>query len=256
MSSEFLDAYIENASYNINEYHSLLENHSINWKGILSYCKSYRQRGLCTLFLHGDENEYFLNVMQSSSAMLNYLKNCINNDDRFCISQNEALFDSIGGGYWDCAKEIASFSPDNYNADYEYEEDFLYRKLLIGIGITGEKDSYLNELLVHYDKMARKYEPVRVEICRSLFEKNSENFHNNLCQLLEEQSEEIEKKINREVISDEEGSWLRYFNNEGLSLIRIALKRDIKIEKDYLHIPEELIYKKSLPFNKDAWKNK
>jgi hypothetical protein len=252
MSSQFLSAFIENAAFDISLHVAALKGGKLDWVGLQQLCKAFRQRGVCSLLLNGESDAYFVNTMQSASACLYFSRQM--HDEKRCLSQIEPIFDAICGGYWECARELAVLSPKAANLDYEYEDDYLYAKFLLEVSLIGAADETSRNTLDRYEVVSEGIDSPRLEVGRALLDHDEEAFHTNLYILLDDSAEKLEAKIDRNAMPEEEWSWQRYFSTEGLALIRIAMRRNIPVAADYPHVPEELIYGKSLPFDQEVWK--
>src|SRR5262249_22298031 len=143
-------------------------------------------------------------------------------DQQKVSSQAKPFFDALDGGYLGAARLIARRSRGSWNREMEYEEDFLYAFLLMQLLFLPDSMDHCRELLEQLEAAATPTDAPRVEVCRSLLERDAKKFTSATAALLELRRERVTAMIERGALSDELASWLRPFSNEGLALIRIA----------------------------------
>ena len=249
MSAEFLEAFVEAGTYTARHHTQVLLAGQLDWNGVLALCEGHRQAGVCSLLLHGDGNAYFDSMAKSCGAFMEFLQHAV--DARVTLSKALPLLDAINGGYWDAADTIAARLPQEVNPDYEYEEDFKYRRFLIEFGVRGSDG---RAALASFADAAGETDEARVAVCEALVAKDEKEFHENLCIFLEQDAEQIEAKIARGALTDAQWSWQRYYCSEGLALLRIAQRRGIGADVNYLRVPQELLDSPAVNFAPDAWR--
>jgi len=252
MPSVYLDAYIDNATYHLERFVPHLAARSLRWRDAQAMAAQYRQRGACALLLYGTPDRFYVNMMQSAGAFLFFLRGFP--DEQKITSQAKPFFDALGGGYVDAARAIAESSRGTWNRDLEYEEEFLYVLLLMRLLFLPDSAAECAELLGRLEAKSTPGDATRLQVCRSLVDRDSEEFNGALAALLDERQDRVAGLIQRGAVSEEMASWLRHFAIEGLALVRLAERLGIVTEPNYLHIPDQVRPPSPYPFNPDAWR--
>jgi len=253
MGSAYLKDYIENAEFYLKKMIPALTRGELDRRGIQEMCTAFRQRGLCSLLLYGVGEPFYLNMMESGGAFLYYLQGAA--DEHKVTSQVKPFFDTIGGGFWDCAKAIAHHSRMTWNRDYEYDDDFLYVLFLMKHFFLEASDEECETIISLHGKVSEGADEERRDICKAFLTTDNDLFEEKIHYLLEQRAEQVEKMIARDALPEEVWAWLRYFSSEGLALLRLAERKGFNIEEVYLHIPASVRPESPFSFNPDAWRN-
>ena len=254
MDIELLEVGIKNADFYLQGLIPGLVAGDSDWKDIQGLCASFRQRGVCSLLLHGRAKPFFENAMQSSAAFAYFLPSCSNDAKR--TSEAHPLYDALGAGYWDCAKVIARHSRETCNHDYEYEEDFLFVLFLIKHFFFQASLKECKAILIEHERIADGQESEKRGLCQSFLERDSNLFNKSLYAFLEQRLEEIQAKIKRGTMPEETACWRGFFSIEGIAFVRLAERLGLKTEPEYLHIPSIVRVENKLRFDPDCWRTK
>jgi len=253
MSSEFLSSYINDSVDDIRLYSKKLR-HKATYEFASETSFYYRQRGSCHFFYTGEVDLFFDCMHKGAGSYLYFLINGEEADKR--TADNDAFFDAIGAGLWDCAKLMAVNSRTTCNFDYEYEDDFLYSYFLMHFFFLEDRNDRTTstQLLKQYEKVLNGQTDLRFLLCTAFLENDTENFSIHFEQFLSDRQENIEKLIEREAMGEEVWSWSRYFSNEGLALLKLAETLDFKLNSHYSQIPEILRTDPKTVFDANLWK--
>jgi hypothetical protein len=250
MSSPHLPSSIDNAVFHLERFIPRLAAQDLDWSGIQHMTTAYRQRAVCSLLLRGTTDEFYAGMMQSAGAFLHFLATCP--EPQKITSQGRPFLDALDGGYWDAAIAIAQRSRKTWNRDREYEEDFLYVHQLMLIATDGA--SAEGAELKQLEAVEPGTDPERISLCRSLIDKDSLAFADALSTNLRSRREKVEAMIKRGALPEELSAWMRYFSGEGLALVRLAERRGMQTEPQYLHIPEAVRPVSPWKFDPQAWR--
>jgi hypothetical protein len=252
MSTVYLSEYLNNATFEIAERLPVAVAGAASWRDIQELCTFYRQRGVCSLLMSGDTRAFYLNMMQSASAFLHYLGICP--DESKVTSNGKPFFDAMCGGYLDAAKQISAQSRVTWNPNAEYEEDFLYVRVLMLIAVDSEyrEPATLLERMV---AAAQGAEGTRIAVCRALLERDEPVFESALSSLLDTRIDTVEAMIARGALSGELASWLRHFASEGSALVRIGRVRGFALDDRFLHVPEAVRSVSPFEFDSTSWRD-
>lgn len=254
MSSEFLSSYIGNAADDIRLYSKKLRQRA-TYEFASETSFYYRQRGSCHFFYTGEVNLFFDCMHKGAGSYLYFLINGEEADKR--TADNDAFFDAINAGLWDCAKLMAVNSRTTCNFDYEYEDDFLYSYFLTYFFFLENHNDRTTstQLLKQYEKILDGQTDSRFLLCTAFLENNNNDFLEHFEQFLSDRQQNIETMIEREVIGEEVWSWSRYFSNEGLALLKLAETLGFRLDNNYSQIPEILRTHPKVAFDVDLWKS-
>jgi len=253
MGALYLPDYIENATFHLERFVPRLAARTLGWREIQEMTTVYRQRGVCSLLLHGTAEHFHINMMQSAAAFIFFLQGCA--EDEKVTSQVKPFLDALCGGYMDAADAIARNSRQSVNPDSEYEEDFLYASFLLNMVSFPSSADRCQALVDKFEAVHTAGDATRLEICRSLLANDSAAFNAALAVLLETRRERLAAMVERGALSEELASWLQPFASEGLALIRIAERLGVATEDHYTHVPEQARTRSPYTFDVEAWRS-
>jgi hypothetical protein len=148
------------------------------------------------------------------------------------------LCDALASGDDALARDIARLSADTLVKGYEFEEDFLYARLL-GLLATGDDalPSRAQPLLEALERLVEDSDFPRLAMCRALLAREQEGFDSALQALLEERDGQFQAKARAFTSRDEEADTEPFIFVEGLALLRLAERRGLAVQTDYLFLP-------------------
>jgi hypothetical protein len=252
MSSPYLADYVENARDDLEVYLPAALRGEIDFKNLLQMCFRFRQRGMCGFLLDGNPQPFFINLMQSAGVFTALLPRI--DDGQKVTSHSKPFYDAIGGGFWDCAKRIASASRSTWNKSREYEDDFLFVWFLMQHFFLGASELDCRAIVTAHEVAAEGEDQAHRDICLAFLEKDGALFDAALTVILGRRAEAVEGFVEREAMPEEVWSWLRYFSLEGLALVKLADHAGLPISSEYLHVSDVLRRNPTFPFNPEAWR--
>lgn len=253
MGSAYLQDWIDNAEYQLDVWIPALVKAELDHKQIYTMCLTFGQHGVCSLLLEGNTDNFYLRAMQSAGSYLHYLRGA--DDAGKVTSHTKGLYDAIGCGYWELAEEIARHSRHTWHTGREYEEDFLFVFFLMKHALLGGTEEELRDIIQAHDQVTEGEDIAHRDMCVSLLEKDSELFDTSLRDLLTARQERVEAMVQREAISEEDWSWLRYYSSEGWALLKLGERAGIETGKDYLHVPESIRGESVFELDANAWQS-
>ena len=252
MQFESLEVGIENADFYLTQLLPVAFSGRPSWRELQGLCASFRQRAACQLLLNGDVDSYSIGLMQSASAFAELLPACDGSSKR--TSEADPLFDAIAGHHWDCAGQIARHSRTEWNRDYEYEEEFLYVRGLVAIGIHGDDEASCRALVDAHERASEGGDHEERDVLIALHERDSDGFDGALLALLDKRAASLEFKIEHDLIPIEVMAWRRAFSTEGLALVHIAKRLGLATATAYPLIPTLARRALARPFLPDSWR--
>ncbi len=198
------------------------------------------------LLAQGDVTEFRDNLIRSGHSRRYYLRRSVEenneNDRHLALSRADSFFDSLASGDLFLTKEIVDLSPINWHANWEYEDDFQYRKFLGSQFLStwaGEQDipdrkKFLGDFEGSLD--SPNSDP-RYAVCAALVGRNHQVFNAALFEFMEQKKDQLDEKRDTIVTTEFPDSlfWLRNsVSTEGLALIRLGNLTGITVEE---HLP-------------------
>lgn len=159
--------------------------------------------------------------------------------NRFTATGNYGpLCDALASGDDALAQDIARLSADTPVKGHEFEEDFLYARLL-GLLATGDDalPGRAQPLLEALERLMDGQDFPRLAMCRALLAREQEGFDGALQALLEERDWQFQEKARSFKPRDEETETEPFIFVEGLALLRLAERRGLAVQADYLFLP-------------------
>ncbi|MBZ4417957.1 Imm49 family immunity protein [Myxococcus sp. RHSTA-1-4] len=148
------------------------------------------------------------------------------------------LCDALASGADELARDIVHLSTDTLVKGHEFEEDFLYARLL-GLMATGDDTApgRVEPLLESLERIMDGQDFPRLAMCRALLAREQESFDAALQALLEERDRHFRAQASSFTPRDEEADTEPFIFVEGLSLLRLAEHRGLSVQSDYLFLP-------------------
>ncbi|MCY1042344.1 Imm49 family immunity protein [Corallococcus sp. bb12-1] len=204
---------------------------NVTLRQILIFCGYYRRMGIVELFLTGRPEGFIKNLAKSARAFSFYLEGTP--EEAKATSQAEPFFDAVACDDQQAAMTIARNSRATWNHQEEYEEDFLYARLLMDLfGVGAEKD-HLHRLLSRYEQVLGNAEDSRLEMCRALIEKDQKLFDETLERMLGDHRRAAEKKLNAGQMSPNDAATVSHVWVELVALLRFAEQARMNLARNY-----------------------
>lgn len=251
MASRFLPAIIDNALEENRTLLPRLVRGEARSRHVLSFCDNLRIAGISSLFLSGTSKAFLHHFHQSGRAFAHYLRTAGNTDVR--LSRSRPFFDAVGAGDFDGAALIARHARRAWAHGEEYEEDFLFIEFLLQHGVEGAPADFCEDLLARYEQALKGSEDLRLDVCRALLQADSDAFNQALALFLSERKDRLEEQARTTPFPEEFLATEWHFSLEGLVLVRLAARKGMETEEDYLHIPSIAREQGRSRLNDDSW---
>lgn len=251
MTSEFLPVIRENAILTLQEMLPRLLPGPADRGTVLFFCQCYRQAGIANFLTYGTTAELFSALHRSGRAFAAFLSAA--SDDVKLTSQAAPFFDAVASGDDQAAADIASRSRPTWNADAEYEDDFLYVRFLMMMFYLSAGQPELAAILQRYEQVLDGEPDLRWEICRALLADDTPALDTALLELSGEVSRQVQAKIQAGVVTDGFADTERYIWVEGLALIRLARSKGLVVAKDYPLAPSLAQIAVPAAYSADDW---
>lgn len=221
---------------------------------MLFFCGYYRRMGIAEFFMSGQSVGLVNHLSRSAHAFAFYLEGVP--VEHKVTSRSEPFFDAVACADVKAAQAIARDSRATWNPDEEYEEDFLYMRLLMDGFILERERGHLEALLKRYEQVLAGGADLRLELCRALLHSDPQLFEGTLELLLGDHRRENEKRLELEQASPNDAATVFHLWVELLALLRFAEQAKLKVARDYPFAPSLARRVESVPLPApDAWRH-
>ena len=214
-----------------------------NKVGDLSLEVSYKLRTLAVLALLGKASTdgFVHSCTRAARARRLYLRRLADaNIDRAhhrVSGRYEPLLDAIAASDMTLVGEIERLSPADFRPPDEYEDDYCYAQLLQRLCRDRVPEADLELLLERFDRYLDGDINPRLPVCRALVERNEDRFAEAFDELLATFGKTIQRNVDRGQLEDVHVLAQRQVSIEGLAILRLADRRGIPTEREYLYCP-------------------
>lgn len=149
----------------------------------------------------------------------------------------EPTLDAIAAGDMTLVREIAELSPVDFRPPDEYEDDYCYAQLLQRLCFDPVPEGDLQSLLDRFSAYLNGDNNPRLQVCEALAARDAGAFAEAFENFLAAFAEDIQKNIARGQLEDVHVLAQRHVSVEGLAMLRLAERRGIPTEREYLFCP-------------------
>jgi hypothetical protein len=204
----------------------------------LETCSNLRTLAIMALLDQGNERQFLANLSQSARAWVLFLRRAKAAQLRphhYVSGRIDPILDGIAAGDKESIAWIAELAPAEKQGRSEYEDDYCYARLLLGLSADGGKDEALMPLVARY----RQFEDgPRVTACEALIQRSSEGFHDALLEVIARFQKYCAELAERSEASPELTARCSICI-EGLALLRLADKRGVPTDLEYPLCPSQ-----------------
>ncbi|QSQ23712.1 immunity 49 family protein [Pyxidicoccus parkwayensis] len=210
---------------------------------ILFHLSRYlRAAGIARLLTEVDRDAFRLCLQHSAEARRQLLQWAIGARrpfNRFTATGHHGpLCDALAVGADELARDIVRLSSDTPVKAYEHEEDFLYARLLGLLALDADAAPGRAEpLLDALEHVLEGQEAPRLAMGRALVARKQDAFDAALDDLLTEHASRHDAMARIMSAEDECSLTERYVSVEGLALLRLAQRRGLAVQTEYIFLP-------------------
>lgn len=252
MSTHYLPIYAQNAEYRIFDMEESFSLRKLGLADALDFCSNFRILAIAKLFLEHKTEEFALTLHRSATAFTYFLEQCPAKDN--ITSQMPPFFDAIASGDQNCAVAIARLACVNWNKEYEYEEDFLYMRLLMDHFILGQKLSEDDPPMLRYIELSNGQGDARHDIFLAILNSDSDGFEKAIGSFLLKEKDRFERFLKVGAILPEQAATEGNLSIEGLALVKLAEMKGLHVENDYLFIPSSVRKHRKYEWHMNDWR--
>ncbi|HEU4618867.1 MAG TPA: Imm49 family immunity protein [Gammaproteobacteria bacterium] len=240
MSSHHLPVFLANASDDAEELQPLVLSGHGGGEGVSRFSKCLRISAIASLLLGADSAPFRSDLAASARGLKTWLERAGSNGrDGLGLSRCAGFFDAIAAEEWGLAADLArALAHAAWDPEGEYEEDYLYTKLLMSrVGAGDAENDARAALLARYRELEGDEVDWRLELCTALEEGNELAFEEALEGLMLAERDEMEYLRAKEALLPEELATLGCVSIEGIALHRLGTRAGFRLQRDYLFIP-------------------
>ncbi|MCY1082652.1 Imm49 family immunity protein [Archangium lansingense] len=200
-------------------------------KFYLYVCQMYRRLAAGSLLASSDPRPFYGYLFKSARAFQHFLQ--IAPPDQKLTSKAEPFFDAVACRDDDAAKTMASLCPATPDTTREYEEDFLYLRLLMAHFYGGVPRNGLQAELDRFAELTAENPDPHIPLCRGLLEADQQLFDEGLAAVLEQKLGAYKQARKEESLHPDEASTTAHVSTEILALLELAGRVGLKVKPDY-----------------------
>ncbi|MFY0562676.1 Imm49 family immunity protein [Archangium lansingense] len=171
------------------------------------------------------------------------------------LGKSRPFFDAVAAGDYEGAALIARHSRRSWAQGEEYEEDFLFVDFLMKLFFLDAPARDCEALLERYEACLQGAEDLRLDICKALLSADSEAFNEALERFLEARKDSLEEMAETQTFPEEMRATEWNLSVEGVALARLAERKGLRTEEEYLHVPSLAREDEPMSFHEDSWKD-
>jgi hypothetical protein len=251
MSSRFLPVFADNATFVATHTLPLLHSRAVGFAAVTDFCTQYRRRGIARFLQSADAALLQQDLQRSGAAFAAYLS--WTDPSVVLAGRSAPFFDAAACSDVRAARTIAQRTPVTHKPEYEYEDDFLYMRILMDRFALGRNAADLEPLIGRYEAVLEGAEDARFLICRAFLLRDPQLFDAALERIIAERDDRYSRGIRDETILEEEWATDGKIFVEGLALVRFARALDFPVQTDYLFIPSLAIRPATVTFDAASW---
>ncbi|MCP3143955.1 immunity 49 family protein [Pyxidicoccus xibeiensis] len=227
---------------------------------LLNVSTCNRLMGLCALLKEADTEAFAAHLCKAGQARAHLLSLAASGSELLpeflCVSEDVGLSAALAAGDVRTATRLAALSPREHFAELEYEDDYLFFRVLHLLLLGPEERRLQEKALARWREVVGSDIPPELEVCQALVERSGPDFARAFDELIVDRKRAM-KDYRKQVDSDEEilATEGKVYV-DGLAILRIAELRELPTRSAYDLIPRiaRVPLGASLP-GEDAWRS-
>jgi hypothetical protein len=220
----------------------------------LHVCELYRRIGCAGLLMGADPRPFYVCLSRSSRAFAHFY--AVAPEGGKTLGKAVPLFDAIACRDLDGARMIAQRAPLAHNPAREYEEDFLYLRLICERFLLEGSRPVIEGMLGRYAELASEAPDVRLELCRAWVAGDQKGFDAALEEAIAAKVASIAKREDEDKLDSDEGPTTARISTEVLAWLEFAERAGLSVAKDYPLAPGVArLFHRAQPVHPDSWRN-
>jgi hypothetical protein len=204
----------------------------------------YRQLGIGEFLLSDDETSIHARLQLGVQAYIEFLQNA----ERSELAASKALpfFDAVCLGDQQAMATLSRLSPAARNSRKEYEEDFLYMRIMMDFFGLRKTLDQVKPLLAEFESFHVDYPDQRFSLLVALFDKDSRAFAEALEVLIDERVARYADGGDAYVGTRDEAAILAHVSAEVIAWVKLAKQQGLAIAQEYTLAPGSAVVDSAL----------
>jgi hypothetical protein len=204
----------------------------------LDTCHGLRTLAIMSLLGQGNEQQFLANLSRSARAWALFLrraKGAAPRPHHFVSGRIEPILDGLAAGDAEVVVTIGALAPAEKQGRSEYEDDFCYARLLLGLASPSAPIGPLERLI---DRFRAFDDGARVAACNALVHHDADAFGPAVTRIVEA----FERKCADAAVTTDSTPDVTARSSiciEGLALLRLAASRSIPTDDEYPLCPSQ-----------------
>ena len=214
----------------------------------------YRQIGIGEYLISNNATSMFSMLQLGVQSYIEFLEKA--EDSEKAISRIVTFFDAVCCQDKKAMADLALLAPRQLNPRKEYDEDFLYMRILMDIFGLGKNREDVQVMLDEYEAFHRENTDERFNIIIALLEKDSKGFHESLEVLISECLERYTDGGDLYKGTLEEAAILSHLSTEIITWLWFARFQNIDLNNEYALAPSSSMQDyDAAPLTEGAWRS-
>lgn len=224
----------------------------LTWRTFTAICLNARRVAVASLLMEGSQAPFSEYTGLSGAAWLHFLQQT--SDDQRIATKGDALFDAVAGGHIALAEAIARLTPSQHNPSYEYEEDYLYLRLIAEILLGLMPADELQDLLTEWENFLDGTPDFRFDFVSLLLGDDLDELAEGLVDACDAMRDWLDERIERDLYMAEDEATICHISTEVLTWIHLVERRGVTPDADYPLAPWPARVKQATTPAPDAWR--
>lgn len=205
----------------------------------------YRQVGIGEFLMTNDPLPMFKHLQSGIQAYIEFLEHA--EEPEKATSKLEVLFDAVCIGDMDAVKRLAHLAPRQVNPRKEYEEDFLYTRILLDVFGLDKTQDDVQPMMDEFEAFHADNTDDRFDLVTALLEKSEPLFQETLEVLIDERVEHYKGDFDLYSGKQEEAAIMSHVSTEVIAWLKLAQRQGIALHGEYAMAPSSAIATVALP---------
>lgn len=214
----------------------------------------YRQIGIGEYLMSNSVISMFSMLQLGIQSYIEFLEKA--DDSEKAISKIVVFFDAVCCQDKKAMADLALLAPRQLNARKEYDEDFLYMRILMDIFGLGKPREDVQVMLDEYEAFHSENSDERFNIIIALLEKDGKAFHESLELLISERLDRYADGGDLYKGTLEEATILSHVSTEVIAWLWFARIQNIGLSNEYALAPSSSMQAyRPVPLTEGAWRS-
>ncbi|WP_086930712.1 immunity 49 family protein [Agarilytica rhodophyticola] len=205
----------------------------------------YRQQGIGDFLVSNSSELLFSKLTLGVQASIDFLTNADTGEP--AASKITTFFDAVCCQDFPAMEKLAQLSPRKINSRIEYEEDYLYCRILMDVFGLRKNQEDIQDLLEEFEALHADNPDHRYTVLMALLEKDGDAFHEVLEFLIDAYKDHYVDGGDMYAGTQDEAIILAHVSIEIIALVQLARMQGIATYPEYALAPKTALASCSVP---------